>query len=228
MRLVIAGSRPWCVRAYDKWSGRSRHRTRLITSLEELGADSLARFDPAYVCFLHWSWMIPREIFERFECIGFHMTDLPFGRGGSPLQHLLMRGLRNTQLSAFRVGPELDAGPVYLKRPLSLDGRAEEIFARASRLALKMVDVIVAKRPVPQPQQGEVVTFRRRTPAESRIPPLRDASALNDFIRMLDAQGYPRAFLVQDGFRYEFSHAELVDGRVAARVVITPTEGTGS
>ena len=37
----------------------------------------------------HWSFIIPKEIYQNFECILFHMTDLPFGRGGSPLQNLI-------------------------------------------------------------------------------------------------------------------------------------------
>jgi methionyl-tRNA formyltransferase len=44
------------------------------------------------------------------------MTDLPFGRGGSPLQNLISRKIYNTKLSAIRVVKELDAGPVFLKK----------------------------------------------------------------------------------------------------------------
>jgi methionyl-tRNA formyltransferase len=39
---------------------------------------------------------------------------------------------------------------------------------------------------------------------------------------MLDAEGYPRAFLEYAGFRYEFSRAALYDGRIIADVKITP------
>jgi len=37
-------------------------------------------------------WIILKEIFENYEIILFHMTDLPYGRGGSPLQNLIVRG----------------------------------------------------------------------------------------------------------------------------------------
>jgi methionyl-tRNA formyltransferase len=42
---------------------------------------------------------------------------------------------------------------------------------------------------------------------------------------MLDAEGYPKAYLEQAGFRYEFSRAALYDGRIVADVVITPIIG---
>ena len=70
----------------------------------------------------HWSWIIPATIHERFEVVIFHMTDLPYGRGGSPLQNLIVRGHERTMISAIRCVEEMDAGPVYLKRELSLHG----------------------------------------------------------------------------------------------------------
>lgn len=47
--------------------------------------DLLNRTTPKYIFFIHWSWIVPSVILEKFECVCFHMTDLPFGRGGSPL-----------------------------------------------------------------------------------------------------------------------------------------------
>jgi methionyl-tRNA formyltransferase len=41
---------------------------------------------------------------------------------------------------------------------------------------------------------------------------------------MLDAEGYPKAFIDVKGFRYEFRRASLKDGRIVADVVITPKE----
>ena len=42
------------------------------------------------------------------------MTDLPFGRGGSPLQNLIVRGYKETMLSAIKCVGEVDAGPIYI------------------------------------------------------------------------------------------------------------------
>ncbi len=83
------------------------------------------------------------EILKEIECVCFHMTDVPYGRGGSPLQNLIVRGHRETRLTALRMTSELDAGPVYLKRNLSLEGGAEEIYLRASALSAEMIQQIV-------------------------------------------------------------------------------------
>src|SRR6185503_5579950 len=158
---------------------------------------------------------------EAFECVVFHMTDVPFGRGGSPLQNLIVRGIEATQLSALRCTAEVDAGPVYLKRPLSLHGPAEEVFLRAANLMKDMVLEIVRRRIEPIPQQGEPVLFRRRRPQEGDLSELASLERVHDHIRMLDAEGYPRAFLQVGDLRLEFSRSRLSHDHVLADVRIT-------
>jgi methionyl-tRNA formyltransferase len=150
------------------------------------------------------------------------MTDVPFGRGGSPLQNLIVRGHRETTLTALRMTDQIDAGPVYLKRPLSLEGAAEEIYIRATRLSLEMAEEITRLEPIPVPQKGTPVHFERRTPEQSRIHQPATLDELHDFIRMLDADDYPRAFLECDGYRYTFRRAARYDGRIEADVCIEP------
>jgi methionyl-tRNA formyltransferase len=74
------------------------------------------------IFFVHWHWKIPPEIHGKYNCIGFHATDLPFGRGGSPIKNLLKLGYKKTKITAFRIVEEMDAGPIYLKKTLSLKG----------------------------------------------------------------------------------------------------------
>lgn len=219
---LVVGSRPWSRRAFDASLAHLRGRWEFVSSREELTLERVEALAPRYIFFLHWSWMVPEEIVERFECVCFHMTDVPYGRGGSPLQNLIARGHRETKLTALRMTSVLDAGPVYAKEPLSLEGGAEEIFLRASALAGRMAARIAAEEPVPVEQQGEPVVFKRRKPAESRVPALDSLTGLHDFIRMLDAEGYPHAFLEHAGFRYELTRAALYDGRIVADVTIRP------
>jgi len=156
------------------------------------------------------------------------MTDVPFGRGGSPLQNLIVRGHRKTTLTALRMAEEFDAGPVYIKEPLSLEGGAEEIYLRAGRASAKMIQRIVREEMTPVSQEGKAVNFKRRTPAESEVRNPASLEVLYDFIRMLDAEGYPRAFLDYSGMRFEFSRPALYDGRIVADVKITRVNaGTG-
>jgi len=226
--FVLAGSRPWSRQVYEAVRARVPADWRFVQRPEELAGITAQTPAPRYVFFVHWSWRVAGEILRAAECVCFHMTDVPYGRGGSPLQNLIARGHRATTLTALRMEEPLDAGPVYLKEPLSLEGLAEEIYLRAGRLCADMIARIVKEEIVPTPQSGEPTVFPRRTPADSAIPARPDLLALFDFLRMLDADGYPRAFLVHEGFVYRFSRPALYDGRIMADVTITPADEGGA
>jgi methionyl-tRNA formyltransferase len=181
---------------------------------------------PRYMFFLHWSSAVPARIVDEYECVGFHMTDLPYGRGGSPLQNLIARGHRETKLTAYRMVEKLDQGPVYLKETLSLVGSAEEILIRATQLSAQLIRRVIAEQLAPIPQSGTPTIFKRRRPEQSRLSAFESIEAVHDFIRMLDAETYPRAFLEHEGFRYEFRRSQLRDGKIAAEVSIVPVQET--
>lgn len=164
---------------------------------------------------------MPRSVWAEKECVCFHMTNVPYGRGGSPLQNLILRGHKNTKIAALRMVGEMDAGPVYMKRNLSLRGRAEDIYQRAGWICASMIRQIVKRQPKPLPQKGAVVKFKRRKPSESRLPKMGTLSRWNDWIRMLDAETYPRAFLEYGDFRFELHSGIYKKNRLEAKVVIT-------
>src|SRR5690606_5236056 len=134
-------------------------------------------------------------------------TDVPYGRGGSPLQNLIVRGHKETKLSALRCVAEMDAGPVYMKAPLSLVGTAEDILRRAAAETEKMSWRFIAEQPQPIPQTGEVVAFKRRRPADGSLAPLSELEKAYDYIRMLDGEGYPPAFIETEHFHIDFTNA---------------------
>ena len=221
---IVAGYKSWNRRTFDAVISKYPGRWYLVASPQELTLDWLQEVNPTYIFFLHWSWKVPPEIVNKYTCVNFHMTDLPYGRGGSPLQNLILRGHHQTKLTALRMTEEMDAGPIYTKEDLSLEGAAKEIYMRASDLSARMIQRIIEEEITPMPQQSQPTVFKRRRPHESEIPACSDLRQVYDFIRMLDAEGYPRAFLAHSGFRYEFSQADLQDGRLLAAVTIKPLE----
>ncbi|MBK8190666.1 MAG: hypothetical protein IPK79_09490 [Vampirovibrionales bacterium] len=155
------------------------------------------------------------------------MTDVPYGRGGSPLQNLIARGVYDTQISALRCEAQVDAGPVYLKRPFSLrEGSAQALYQQASAIIEEMIVELLASQPTPVPQCGDATIFARRKPYQSNLAGVRTAHQIYDHIRMLDAPGYPPAFLQVDGLHLSFRDAILSEDAqgVTATVVIRPIE----
>ncbi|MBV9988014.1 MAG: hypothetical protein JO301_10060 [Chitinophagaceae bacterium] len=182
-----------------------------ISDKAEFNLTRLNELHPDKIFIPHWSYIIPAEIFEKYECIVFHMTDLPFGRGGSPLQNLIALGHESTKISALRVVRGIDEGDIYCKRDLDLSGTAKEIFLRSVPEIASMIKEIIQEEPRPVPQRGDVVKFKRRAPSDSNVGQLKEIKELYNFIRMLDCEGYPNAFIENEHFRFEFTAGKIED-----------------
>lgn len=220
MNYVIVTNKEWYFHLPDLLQKKLGKRFILLKKNEDLNVEYLSRLQPRYIFFPHWSYIIPPDIHQKFECVIFHMTDLPFGRGGSPLQNLIARGIYETKITAIKCVDELDAGPVYLKVPFSLYGNAEEIYMRAADTIGNMIECIINTNPIPIPQSGEVVYFKRRKPSEGNLIYIQDLKKVFDYIRMLDAKGYPRAFIETEHLRFEFERAVLRFDHIHADVKI--------
>jgi methionyl-tRNA formyltransferase len=216
---IVAGIKEWNKRDFDVLV-KGRPEQWIYATTEEELTKILRHESPRYIFFLHWNWRVPIEIWSRFECVCFHMTDVPYGRGGSPLQNLIAAGHEHTVVSALQMVGEMDAGPVYAKRPLSLEGRAEDIYVRAGGVCIDIIRWMVAYEPTTVAQAGEAVVFKRRRPEQSEMPTAGDLKAIYNHIRMLDAPSYPSAFVLHGEFQLDFFNAQLTNNEVIAQVVI--------
>ncbi len=93
----------------------------------------------------------------------FHSTPLPFGRGGSPIQNMILRGFSKTKICAIEAKNEINSGNIFLKKDLSLKGSANEIYIRMYSIILKMIKFLIRyKLPSAIAQKGKIVFFNRR------------------------------------------------------------------
>jgi len=211
--FVLVSEKKWHDELFDHLSTIIEGNWTRIADKNDFCIGKMSSLNPDMIFIPHWSYLIPAEIYEKYICVIFHMTDLPFGRGGSPLQNLIVRGFKETRISAIKASKGLDTGDVYLKYPLSLEGTAQEIFIRASEVIEKMIVSIVVNNIKPTPQEGEVVEFKRRKPEESNLKDISDINKLFDYIRMLDAEGYPHAYVETESFRLEFTKAQIINNK---------------
>lgn len=225
MSIVIATIKSWNLLNAEKLKERSDKPVHICSSKEQLTPEWLDEIDAEIIFFPHWSWIIPAEIYNSYQCIVFHMTDLPYGRGGSPLQNLIIQGHSSTKISAIKVVKEVDAGPVYLKTDLDIsNGSAQEIFINASNIVFQqMIPTILNGDLFPVEQEGEPVFFKRRTPKESNLKNIIDVDekAIYDFIRMLDGEGYPKAYIEFGDKKILFSNVTFQNGKLSGSFEVT-------
>jgi methionyl-tRNA formyltransferase len=224
MKILIATIKSWNLKnAYHfKKLNENINEIEIISDKDQLNINNVKRFKPDYIFFPHWSWIIPQDIFSNYKCILFHMTDLPFGRGGSPLQNLIAMGIEHTKISAIEVKEGFDTGDIYLKEELCLNGTAEEIFMRASKVIFEtMIPKIIKGDIIPYNQIGEPYLFKRRKMEDGEIGKEFGIDKCFDYIRMLDCEDYPKAFIKYGNLKIQFSRVSKKHGRLIAEAVIT-------
>lgn len=223
-KYLFLSEKSWHDSIYLDLSKRDDESWVRIKEKEEFNEAALIKLQPEIIFIPHWSYIIPESIWKKFTCIVFHMTDLPYGRGGSPLQNLIVRGHSETMISAIKVDRGIDKGDVYCKSPLSLEGPAYEIFERSAPIIANMIKRIIEERLSPYPQRGIPVHFKRRKEDDGRLNRLSNLNQVYDYIRMLDAEGYPNAFVETEHLIIKFKEAKSGpsgNSEIHANVIIT-------
>ena len=220
MKIVIASSKNWFKEKCEDYDFGDLE-IFWINGPEELSLDYLTQLNPNYIFFPHWNWKIDAEIFKNYICIGFHVAPLPYGRGGSPIQNLILEGFKQAPVNALIIGSELDAGDILLSKEVSLEGTLAEIFDRISVVIKEFIELSTQGNFNKIKQSGPVKIFKRRLEQENVLPLNQiKLEKVYDFIRMLDAPEYPKAFIELENFRFEFSSAKLNKDFIEAKVII--------
>jgi len=228
--IIISTIKEWNIENYFKLKNKFKdiYNFYLITDKDELNFNNISKINPKYIFFPHWSWIIKENIYNNFNCVVFHMTDLPYGRGGSPLQNLIINEVYDTKISALKVDGGLDTGDIYLKENFNISiGSAEENFIKLSHIIFnKMIPNFLNNDLIPKKQQGEIIEFKRRKPEDSDIIKLKEKSLnkIYDFIRMVDADGYPKAYIKIDNIKIDFSEVQLKNNKLIGRFEVIENE----
>lgn len=135
--------------------------------------EAILRSNPAVAFYNGWSWIVPRELFSKHPSLVLHPGKLPKDRGGSPIQNQMRRGETWTYANLIGLEKEVDAGPVYFKEKISLEGQADDVWARMTSVA-----IVTAKKYFkaydegnlnPIPQAGEPTFYKRVAPEQSEL-----------------------------------------------------------
>ena len=218
MRLLVCNSKNW----FDLNAEiRNSHIVKEIFCKEDLTKELVEELKPDFIFFPHWNWVVDEEIHENNECVVFHTAPLPFGRGGSPIQNLIMEGYDVSPVCAIRMTTELDAGAIYSSLDISLDGDLGSIFVRIKDAINALIIEIITKKPIPIPQSGVPHVFKRLSKNNNEIPVGISLKKIYDRVRMIDHPDYPNAYIQFGDARLEFSNASLEDQSLELTCKIT-------
>ena len=217
MNNAIAYSKEWFV----KYQKKKIKNFFLIKNNKKLNYKYLKRNKIKYIFFPHWSYRIPKLIYQNFECIVFHTGNLPNHRGGSPIQNLILKGYKKSYVNAIKVEKNIDSGPIYIKKKINLDGNLEKIFFEISKKIILMIKQITSKKIKPKKQSGKIGHLKRLNENQSLIgKEIKSISKFYDKIRMLDSEEYPTAYLIYNDFNLFFKNAKKTNNKIITTCII--------
>lgn len=193
-KILFVSSKKWFFLNKDIKKLIKKKNIYKITDKKKLNLKNISKINPTKIFFPHWSYRVPDKILKKFECICFHTAPLPYGRGGSPIQNLIIRKFKKAPVCAIKMTNKIDSGPIYSKKNISLNGSLNEIFERISNAILFMITKIIKNKIIPKHQSGKPLYFKRINEQESIINQFEKLDSVYDKIRMLDSEEYPNAY----------------------------------
>lgn len=182
---------PWAEKLVDARRARGA-KAALVRRYDDIAPGGVA-------VFLGCTGISPPGILERSRrTLVVHASDLPKGRGFSPLTWQTLEGKLEIPVCLIEAADAVDVGPVVLRRMLRFEGHEliDEMQAAVGQISVDMVMWYLDQPhpPVGTPQQGDATVYPRRRPPDSRLDPEQSIAAQFDLLRVVDNERYPAFF----------------------------------
>jgi methionyl-tRNA formyltransferase len=199
----------------DKNSWMVHYSTRLAADLRKNGHsvsivhDKKEMVGGDIVFLLSCFQLIQKEYLALYtHNIVVHASDLPNGKGWSPMTWQILDGKNVIPLTLFEAVEQMDAGNFYLKDEITLHG-SELIDELRDKLGKKIAEMCLlfvgcAEYMKGKEQEGKSTFYRRRTPADSELDINRTINEQFNLLRVADNDRYP-AFFIKNGVKYILS-----------------------
>lgn len=142
-----------------------------------------------------------------------HESDLPQGRGFSPLTWQILEGRNDIPVCLLEAVEEADAGPIVYRETLHFKGHEliDELRSVLGRLTVELCLRYLCENspPIGLPQSGTPSHYSRRRPEDSRLDPERSLAEQFNLLRVVDNSRYPAFFELQ-GQRYKLSIEKIL------------------
>ena len=168
------------------------HKVKIINSKEELAEGEIAFF---LSCFE----IVDRERLKKHKHnIVVHASDLPKGKGWSPMTWQILEGENEIPLTLFEATEKCDAGCIYLQDTIELDG-TELLKDWQEKLAMKTISLCESfieqyNRIKGKEQVGAESFYRKRKPSDSELDVNKTILEQFNLLRTVDNEKYPAFF----------------------------------
>lgn len=150
------------------------------------------------------------KIHKKLDCnkhnLVVHESDLPKGKGWSPVTWQVLEGKNKIPVTLFEAAEAVDAGRIYAQEYMELSGTEllPEIKHKQGLATQKLILDFIDRYPEVKGkiQEGESTYYPRRGPLDSELNPDYTLKDQFDLFRVCDNERYP-AFFVYRGQKYK-------------------------
>lgn len=175
------------------------HEAYMVYDKEEIKKGELAFF-------LGCESIISYKLLERNKHnLVVHESDLPEGKGWSPLTWQILEGKNDIPITLFEAVYEVDSGEIYLQEFIHLNGNelSDEIKRKQGEYSKKLIIEYVNNYPniISRKQEGKGSIYKKRTPKNSELDINKSIKEQFNLLRVVDNKRYP-AFFYLNGEKY--------------------------
>ena len=173
------------------------HDIQIVTSKNEIKSGDI-------LFLISCTEIIESDIRNRFsKTLVIHESDLPKGRGWSPISWLILEGKEEIPITLLEAIDKVDAGPIWKKSFVKLEGHElfDEISKKVYTEKIKLIDFAIGnfgRITHYQQDDSEATYYPRRVPNDHEIDVKESISEQFEKLRMSDKNRYPCFFYFRD------------------------------
>ena len=210
MKILAIGYRSWAISIYQNLA---KKKIKIKIVKKDVSLKVIKKYNPNFILFYGWSKKVSKKIVENYKCIMLHPSRLPRYAGGSPIQNQIIRNVKYSAVSLFRMNKKIDHGNIIFQKKISLSGNLNDIFERIISVGTEL-SLRLLKNNYKEKKMKVTKIYSRRKPSESEITlkEIKSKSAiyLYNKIRMLQ-DPYPNAFIkTADGKKLYLIQAKII------------------
>jgi methionyl-tRNA formyltransferase len=201
MKILCVTYRGWAKNIYIKLEKNKKKNQKFYFHYDKKNLNKkIKKINPEFILFYGWSWVIKKNLFAKYNCLMLHPSLLPKFRGGSPIQNQIIRNIKKSAVTIFKINEVIDGGNILYQSKLSLKGTLNDIFKRMTDIGFRGTHKILNSKKIKQKKQNhfKATYYKRRKPEESEITikELKESSPVYIYnkLRML-SDPYPNPFI---------------------------------
>lgn len=209
---LVSNKQSWFVKFSSILANKLKaagHNVTILHSGKEVQEGDLAFY-------LSYGQIVSSEILAKNNHnIIVHASDLPAGKGWSPMSWQILEGKNEICVTLFEAVERVDAGPIYLKNNLKFSGTEliGELRLKLGNLIVLMClefinaypDILLNK----QVQSDPSTFYNRRFPKDSMLDPDKTIQEQFDLLRIVDNDKYPAYFELR-GCKYKLCIEKMI------------------